>query len=48
MNWAETAIIEISKIVRYALRSTGTTLRLCGILAALTGSIAVMAWLNVL
>jgi hypothetical protein len=48
MNWVEIAIIELNKTIRYALRNTGTTARLCVVLATLTTCLAAMAWLNVL
>jgi hypothetical protein len=48
MNWVEISIIELNKTVRYALRNTGTTMRLCLVLATLTTCVAVMAWLKVL
>ena len=47
MNWIEIAVVELSKIVRYALRNTATTIRLCVVLATLTTCVAVMAWVQV-
>ncbi|WP_432976805.1 hypothetical protein [Dactylosporangium sp. CA-233914] len=48
MSWIETAIIEMNKTIRYALRNTGTTLRLCAFVATLTACVAVMSWFSVL
>jgi hypothetical protein len=45
MNWVGIAIIELNKTVRYALRNTGTTARLCLVLATLTMCVGVIAWL---
>ncbi|MEV4199371.1 hypothetical protein [Micromonospora globbae] len=47
MNWVETTIIELNKTIRYALRNTATTLRLCAVLVTLTACLALMAWLGV-
>jgi hypothetical protein len=46
MNWANAAIVELNRTVRYALRSTGTTVRLCAILATVTACLALLAWLR--
>lgn len=46
MNWANAVIVELNKTVRYALRSTGTTVRLCAILATVTTCLTLLAWLR--
>lgn len=47
MNWVETVIVEVGKLLRYALRTTATTARLCVVLGTVTACIVVLAWKQV-
>jgi hypothetical protein len=48
MNWIETAIVELGKLLRYVLRNTATTFRLCAILVSVTACLVALAWTKVL